>query len=306
MRSVILRRLPNDNTHNQANQNGEPHLEPVGQLQNDNDGQRQQSNADGTAVQTAAQGINQLALGGPIISAYQVHTHDRQRHTNSSDDNRRGHILQLQIHLLHHAGGIATKQVSTTHNNRSHTQSGRCQNGASVGFVQVGTHTSHITHIVAYVVGDGGGVTRIIFWNTSFHLTNQVSANVSSLGVDATTHAGKERLRRSTHTKAQHCGRNLGQRIDRFADKFSGGNEIQNQEPNSNVQQGKANNNQTHHGTSAQSNLQAAVQAATSSISSSRGGVGGRLHTKEAAQCGEKATSQKSYWNNRILQIQQR
>ena len=44
----------------------------------------------------------------------------------------------------------------------------------TIGFEQVGTHTSNVTYVVTYVVGDNGRVTRVVFRDTSFNFTYQV------------------------------------------------------------------------------------------------------------------------------------
>ena len=49
---------------------------------------------------------------------------------------------------------------------------------------EVGAETCDITDVVAYVIGDGGGVTRVILGDVRFCLTDEVGAHIGSLGVD--------------------------------------------------------------------------------------------------------------------------
>ena len=66
--------------------------------------------------------------------------------------------------------------------------------GTHLGFKRVGTHTSHIAYIVAYVVCDNSWVTGIVLWDAGLYLAYQVSANVSCLGVKCLRHTGKSAM----------------------------------------------------------------------------------------------------------------
>jgi hypothetical protein len=62
-----------------------------------------------------------------------------------------------------------------------------------VGLEQVGRHAGVVADVVADVVGDDRGVARIVLWNPGLDLAHQVGADVSRLGVDATTKPGEDR-----------------------------------------------------------------------------------------------------------------
>jgi hypothetical protein len=62
-----------------------------------------------------------------------------------------------------------------------------------IGLEQVGRHTGAVTDIVAHIVRDGGGVTRIVLGNAGFHLADHVAADVSTLGEDAAAETGEDR-----------------------------------------------------------------------------------------------------------------
>jgi hypothetical protein len=77
--------------------------------------------------------------------------------------------------------------------------------GDGIGLEQVGGHTGTVTHVVAHVVGDGGGVSGVVFGNPGFDLAHQVGAHVGTLGEDTTAQTG-ERWRSG-------CRRNRGQPV---------------------------------------------------------------------------------------------
>ena len=64
---------------------------------------------------------------------------------------------------------------------------------AHVTLKEVGAHACNVTHVVAYIIGDNGGVPRVIFRDTGFHFAHQVGAHVCGFGIDAATHTGKQR-----------------------------------------------------------------------------------------------------------------
>ena len=54
-----------------------------------------------------------------------------------------------------------------------------------VGLEQVGGHAGAVTDVVADVVGDGGGVARVVLGDALLDLADQVGADVGGLGEDA-------------------------------------------------------------------------------------------------------------------------
>jgi hypothetical protein len=61
-----------------------------------------------------------------------------------------------------------------------------------VGLEQVGGHAGAVAHVVAHVVGDHGGVARIILWNAGLDLAHQISPDVCALGEDATAQSSED------------------------------------------------------------------------------------------------------------------
>ena len=83
-------------------------------------------------------------------------------------------------------------------------------NGHFVRFEDIGSHTGTVTDVVPHQVSDDGCVAGVVFFHAGFDLTHQVSANVSSFGVDPTTDAHEKGQQGATKAKAQeHIGRCL-------------------------------------------------------------------------------------------------
>ena len=70
-------------------------------------------------------------------------------------------------------------------------------------FEQISTHTGNITDVVTNVIGNSGRVTGIIFRDVGFNLTDQISADVGSLGVNAPGDSRKQSDGRGAKAKAR-------------------------------------------------------------------------------------------------------
>jgi hypothetical protein len=57
--------------------------------------------------------------------------------------------------------------------------------GADVRLEEVGAHAGHVADVVTDVVGDDGGVARVVLGDAGLDLADQVGADVGGLGVDA-------------------------------------------------------------------------------------------------------------------------
>src|SRR5574344_1106988 len=173
------------------------------------------------------------------------------------------------------------------------TQGSSSQHGTSVRLIQVGAHTGHVTHVVTHIVGNGSRVAGVIFRDTSFHLTHEVSAHVCSFGVNTTTHTSKQSLCGSTHTKGQHCCGNDGQFMSRIR-QIHIRKIIQDQVPSRDVDEHQADDNQTHDSTTTEGNLQTLVQGADGSVGGTGRGVSRRFHTQVTGKSREKTTGKES------------
>ena len=66
-----------------------------------------------------------------------------------------------------------------------------------IGLEQVGGHAGAVAHVVAHVVGDDGGVARVVLGDPGLNLPHKVGADVRALGEDAAAQAGEDRDQRS-------------------------------------------------------------------------------------------------------------
>ena len=79
--------------------------------------------------------------------------------------------------------------------------------GHGVGLEQVGGHAGAVTDVVAHVVGDGGGVARVVLGDVVLDLADEVGADVGSLGEDAAADPHEHREQGSPEAEAlEHLG----------------------------------------------------------------------------------------------------
>ena len=288
---VVLRHLADGDTHHQTDDDGAPEAQPVLDAEGvehagSGKGDKHAGNIDAEVQSSHELGLVSLGLG-----AYQENTDDGKQSADGADDH--GSHDQLKAGLVGPASGGSS----------GCTQSGGSKDGTSVGLVEVSAHAGHVTHVVAHVVGDGGGVTGIVFVEVIFGLTHEVSAYVGSLGVDTTTHTGEECLQRSAHAEGQHDGGDLGQ----TADALSGHQTslVEDEIPAGDIEQTEAYHGQTQHSAGAECKLQTLVEAVlfvTAGLGHAAGGVGSRLHADEASQTGEDTTGEEGDGYNVVLQ----
>ena len=135
----------------------------------------------------------------------------------------------------------------------------------------------HVAHVVAHVVGDGGGVAGVVLGDAGLHLAHQVSAHVGGLGVDAAAHTGEQGHKAGAHAVHNHDVAQGGGILNAEA-------EVEDDEPKRDVQHAQANHSEAHDGAGGESHPQAAVQALRGGLGGPGIGVGGDLHADEARQ----------------------
>ena len=207
----------------------------------------------------------------------------REEHTHGSNQHRRDDSLELNLETCHSKGGS--------------TEGCRRQHGAAIALVEVGTHTGHVAHVVAHVVGNGCGVARVVLGDVGLHLTHDVGTHVGSLRVDTATHTGKQGLRRSTHTEGQHRGGDGDEAVALVEI-------VQYNKPDGDVEQTETHHRETHHGTRTEGNLQTCIQTLTGSVGRTGRGVGGGLHAEETCQSGEETSREEGKRHPGILYVQ--
>ena len=236
------------------------------QYQNEERGDQGQ---EGAGVDAAGQGLQQHFLRCLFSRAHQEDAQHRKDHADAGDDHRRQDAAQA----------VAC----------GHAQNRCGQDGAGVGFVQVGAHAGHVADIVADVVGDGGRVARVVFGDAGFDFSDQVGADVGRFGEDAAADAGEQGLGRSAHAEGQHGGGDDRELADAFRDEM-----VQDNEPDRDVEQGQADDHQPHHGAGTESDLQSLVQR---NLGAGRGAVGSegrRAHAQETGQARKETAGDES------------
>ena len=108
----------------------------------------------------------------------------------------------------------------TTDGGRRDSQNQRSHDRADIRLEEIGPHAGHIADVVADVVGDRRRVARIVFRDAGFDLTHQVRPDIGRLGVDASTHTGKERDRARSEREARQHGHDPRQARLRIAEAY--------------------------------------------------------------------------------------
>ena len=107
---------------------------------------------------------------------------------------------RIEHHALR-AGRIAGEIDRRQHHGR--------HDGHRIGFEQVGRHAGAVADVVAHVVGDRGGVARIVLGNSCFDLAHHVAADVGALGEDAAAKTGEDRDQRRAEAQRRPARRSL-------------------------------------------------------------------------------------------------
>ena len=97
------------------------------------------------------------------------------------------------------------------------------EDGAAIRFVEVGAHSGNVADVIADVIRNRGGVTRIVFRDSGFDFTHEVGANIGGLRVNPATDAGEEGLGRSAHAEGDHGGGHVNQF---FRNRATGRNQL--------------------------------------------------------------------------------
>ena len=105
---------------------------------------------------------------------------DRGDDADAADGERQGHHLRQDRR--------APEEDRSQHHRRDR--------GHGVGLEQVRRHARAVADIVADVVGDGRRVAWIVLGDARFHLADQITADVRTLGEDAAAEAGEDRDQR--------------------------------------------------------------------------------------------------------------
>ena len=258
----VLGGSTDENAGNQTGKDGKIDIGVFGAQYAANQEEGGNGNDNGAQVGAAAQCGKQGALIGGFTGADKEGADDGGEDTQSRHDHGQGHGLQLAAE-----GGNA--------------QRGGGNDGADIALVEVGAHAGHVAYVIAYVIGNNGGVAGVVLGDARFDLTDEVSADIGSLGVDTAADTGEQRHGGSAHTKGEHgAGDGGGVQLK---------DELEQGEPDGNIQKAQTDYGKAHNGTGRECHAQTAVQAGAAGIGGAAVGLGGDAHADEAGKTGEEA-----------------
>src|SRR4029077_20759941 len=78
-----------------------------------------------------------------------------------------------------------------------------CDDGDLVALEDVGGHAGTVADVVADIVGDGGGVARVVLGDAGLDLADQVGADVGRLGIDAAADSHEQGQQGAPESEAQ-------------------------------------------------------------------------------------------------------
>ena len=118
----------------------------------------------------------------------------------------------------HADGGHDQREQQALLAERGRAQDQRGDQRDRVGLEQVGGHARAVADVVADVVGDGGGVARVVLGDALLDLADQVGADVGGLGEDAAADTHEHRQQGGAEAEAlQHLRR--AARVDQHDDR---------------------------------------------------------------------------------------
>ena len=265
-------------------------MPPVGGFGAEDEGEHSEAGGSaehGGEVGAHAHRLEQLGHSGTLACAYGEDAQHRKDYAYCRDEHRGRDGAELHFRTEGKESGGA----------EGHSR----KYGTAIGFIEVGTHSCDVTHVVTHVVGDGGRIARVVLREICLDLSHEVGTHVGRLGVDSAAHAGEESLGGCTHAEGEHGGSDdhelLGFRG--FYDKM-----IENNVPERNVKQAKAHDGETHYGTGTESDLKAGVEGLARGGSCPAGGEGGGLHSYETGQPGEESSGKEGKWNPAVLDME--
>lgn len=83
-------------------------------------------------------------------------------------------------------------------------------NGTYKGFKQIGSHSSHISHIITDIVSNHSRVARVVFRNVHFDFSDEIGANVGRLGVDSASNTGLYNKTKKQNKEEEQCEKRDG------------------------------------------------------------------------------------------------
>ena len=250
-------------------------------------GEGSHGDEDGTRVRAQTEGVEQVFHRRTVLGAYEENADEAEEDADGGDEHRCDDCSELH--------------VAGTHGKGRGAESCRGEDAAAIALIEVSAHAGHVTDVVAHVVGDGCRVARVVFGDVSFHLSHEVGADISRLGVYAATDTCEESLCGSAHAEGEHCrgdGDECGMRIHVAIES------MENQKPHGDVEQAESYDDEPHDSAGAKRDLQSFVQSFACRVGRTPTGVGSRLHAEESGKSTEETAREEGKRHPRVLGIE--
>ena len=290
LRCVVFGRTADDDSYHQTDYNRDGQVYPVVDAQQPHDQECGKNNQHRTQVCSERQGFEQVFHACVFPCAHGKYAEYGEQDAHRGNQHRCDDGLELHFRI---AGS-----------DECGCSQSRCgKNRTAVGFIQVGSHSGHVAHIVTHIVGNRCRIPRIVFRNPCLHFSHQVGSYIGCFGIDASAYTGKECLRGGSHSESKHGGGDdakFGCRIHhvfRYA-------VLQQQIPERDVEQAKSYNDQPHYCPAPESDPQAFVERVARGVGCPRRSVCGGLHAEIARKSGKESAGQKRYRNPVVLQVE--
>ena len=229
-----------------------------------------------------------VQLDGQVALHVALLRHLQPRHRGGEERGQEGRQDAARGHQQreHHEAPVLVQLVG----GRRHHQRGarRFREGSE----QIGAHTGHIAHVVAHVIGDHGGVARIVLRNAHFHLAHQIGTHIGRLRVDTAAHTAEQSDRGTAQTVAgdaleQNLRHVRVRRVPRQEEA---------PDPDRSVQEQKTDGGQaeTHHASSAEGGVEAVRPGHLAHGGSASVRVHSNHHTNVSAENRGRTTEQES------------
>ena len=189
MRCVIFSSLSDDDTCSQTADDGERQSHPVLNAEEIEDSEGRSGNQDSRNIRAKRKRVQQILHRSALLCTYEIDAEDAQEHTYSGYEHRCDDSSQL--HVGHHGKSRCSKSSSGEYR-------------SAIALIQVSSHASHVTHIIAHIISDSSRITGIILRDVSLNLSYDICSHISSLSIDTTTDTSEECLCRCSHTEGQH------------------------------------------------------------------------------------------------------
>ena len=160
-----------------------------------------------------------------------------------------------------------------------------------VGFKDIGGHPSAIADVIADIVGNGGGVTRVIFFELGFEFANEVCADIGGFGVDASAQTSEDADERGSEGEA-------GQAIDGGTEaEPAGGDEVE----GADGEKGQGDDEQAGDGSTVEGITQGGGPANGGGLGSANVGHNGDSHAGESSNQATGGTDDEADASGNIL-----